>query len=656
MPTTGPNLPVETTDMPTGDTLQPPAQPAAAPQPPAMQPSVQPAAQPQPEQQKPGEHFKLLSHAFTGAILGALAGGKKALGAIAGNEVVDGYQADETGKMSPVKRPLHTGDRMKLIAQAALQGLAAGSQVPQQKSGGASALAGLGAGFGAQQQQAQQQDQMKRQQGKEQYEMEQKTLMDKSIRASHNASTYSLTLKNADDANAHDVERAKNMDIVNSANDYITRNPGTSMKVQILTPEEAKALRNTDPHAIGNYTFLPVGMKVIGEGENAHQVGQVAVISGGNADGKIPLPQSFIDNLQAYGKLAGIGSPEQYKAGMEIPLLSLAAMDKAMNPVKAKETDSWKESKDVMDKDGKHMQLNPYTSATRPYPAGMQPNVKNEVAESAATVQDKLADAEKKRADAGGKNEKPVYAYNQMTKEREQTTRSEMNAHPGVYSHPVDIKESDIRKDTELARQLGDAQMNLSRYRAASHRFPDNTANDRSRMAAVFSDDKLKVGLWGTELPTDWMQKLYTSNQWTFLSSEAQDAIIGYVGARGAVIAYQKAVSGSGRANKEQLELELQNIPTPLDPSNVREKKFDRFQANIDQTGAGLPKMIGVDRPVEIRQRIEAEEAQRAGATHVYEPTASQTMPVDATPVRNIFGKVIGYKTSAGQTVVWPRK
>src|SRR6266853_1028221 len=120
-------------------------------------------------------------------------------------------------------------------------------------------------------------------------------------------------LKNTDDANAHDMERAKNMDIVDSAKEYISRNPGIDMKVDIMTPDEAKGLRDTDPHAIGNYTFLPVGMKTVGEGENAHQVGQVAVISGGNRDGKIPLPQSFVDDLQKYGKLAGIRVPEQYK-------------------------------------------------------------------------------------------------------------------------------------------------------------------------------------------------------------------------------------------------------------------------------------------------------------------------------------------------------
>jgi hypothetical protein len=166
----------------------------------------------------------------------------------------------------------------------------------------------------------------------------------------------------------------------------------------------------------------------------------------------------------------------------------------------------------------------------------------------------------------------------------------------------------------------------------------------------------LQVGLWGSELPTDWLNKLYSSEQWGHLSPEEKDALVGYTGARGAVIAYQKAVSGSGRANKEQLELELQNIPTPLEPRDVRERKFERFQANIDQTGAGLPKMVGVDRPQEIRQRIETEESKKAGATHVYEPGSGQTIPVDGTAVKNIFGKVIGYTDKDGKLVRFPKQ
>jgi len=157
-------------------------------------------------------------------------------------------------------------------------------------------------------------------------------------------------------------------------------------------------------------------------------------------------------------------------------------------------------------------------------------------------------------------------------------------------------------------------------------------------MASLLGEDKFKAEFMGMQLPADWFNKLADTENWNALSKSQQDAVVGYLGARGAVTAYQKAVSGSGRANKEQLELELQNIPTPLLPKDVRESQFDRFQQNIDQTGAGLPKMVGIERPKEIQQRIEAEEAQKQGATHIYDPNQKKAVPVGSWMQRHFQG------------------
>ena len=104
-----------TSDAPIDNTLQPPAAPAPA------QPQLQlhPSQPVQPDQ-TPGSFFKQISHSFAGAIMGALAGP---------SQFVDGYEADETGKMTPRMRDLRPRDRLQRIAQAALEGLAAGSQV-----------------------------------------------------------------------------------------------------------------------------------------------------------------------------------------------------------------------------------------------------------------------------------------------------------------------------------------------------------------------------------------------------------------------------------------------------------------------------------------------------------------------------------------------
>jgi hypothetical protein len=269
---------------------------------------------------------------------------------------------------------------------------------------------------------------------------------------------------------------------------------------------------------------------------------------------------------------------------------------------------------------------------------------------------------QKEKDKAEGGSTKPVYAYNNETKQLEQTTKGDVAANPTRYTNPVDIKESDIRKDTDLARQLGDAQLNLSRYRAAAQGLDTLGMADSRAVAALIGDDKFKAEFMGAQIPTDWLNKLLTQENWKMLPKAAQDAVIGYIGARGAVVAYQKAVSGSGRSNKEQLELELQNIPNPLLPKDVRERQFDRFQQNIDQTGAGLPKMVGIERPKEIRQRIETEETQKQadaakqqGATHVYDPNSRRIIPADATPVKNWKGQIIGYQEKNSKDGQWVR-
>src|SRR5262249_8209468 len=142
----------------------------------------------------------------------------------------------------------------------------------------------------------------------------------------------------------------------------------------------------------------------------------------------------------------------------------------------------------------------------------------------------------KTKAESG--STKPVYAYNTQTKQLEQTTKGDVASNPNLYTNPVDIKEGDIRKDTDLARQLGDAQLNLSRYRAAASRMDSLSLTDKRAVSALIGDDKFKAHFMGAEVPLDWMNKLLTEENWRMLPPAAQDAVIGYIGARGAVIAY----------------------------------------------------------------------------------------------------------------------
>lgn len=199
----------------------------------------------------------------------------------------------------------------------------------------------------------------------------------------------------------------------------------------------------------------------------------------------------------------------------------------------------------------------------------------------------------------------PVYAYDPQQKATVLTTRSD--ATDRNLSAVRNVTQPEIEKDSQMARQLGDAQMNLSAYRVSAREMGDLSSTDKSRIASMMSNPQLKIGLWGTEIPTNWLGTLSDSSYWKQLSPQAQDAMVGYVGARGSIIAYAKAISGSGKLTESQLETELRNLPDPTVPADVREKQFERFQRNIDQAASGIPKIPGVDLPSEIRQRIESQ-------------------------------------------------
>lgn len=396
------------TPLPTTAPAAPPLPTSPAAAPPAATPPPKVASAPQEQPEAPGSHFRNLSHALQGAVLGALAGGKRVLGKLAGpSEVVDGYDVDSSGKMTPKTRQLHTGDRLKLMAQAALEGLAAGSRVPPQKSAGASWAAGIGAGADAQKQQGQQQDLLKRQQAQENYELQQKTQLHKATVAMTNATTHSTWQKIEDDENAKDTERQKNLGIVNSLNDYVAQNPQSGLSVQTMSEQEALAMREADKHTAANHMFLPIGKTQAkdadgkpvfeADGITPKFTKQFAAIKGA-ANEQIPLPQGILDDAKKYAKFdPRLKSFADVPAGTMIPVTGLMTAYKYATEDKGKEADGWKdaEGKNAVTVDGKLMQHNPYTMETRAYAGGIPLGASKTQAE----IADKQADAFKKTAE-----------------------------------------------------------------------------------------------------------------------------------------------------------------------------------------------------------------------------------------------------------------
>src|SRR5205809_268883 len=569
LPTNAPTAPPIPTS-PTAATGAPAARPAA-PEAPAQAPPLTPGPA------APSRSFMgALAHALIGSTMAVAAKGIKAA---AGPPPVDSYTTDASGKTTPNYGRDHMADRLSRLAQHALEGLAAGSQVGPQKSAGAAWASGIGAGASAVRQQGEQQDLLKRKQAQDDFEEQQRATLHKATIAMTNAQTHSYWQKIEDDENAKDTERQKNMGIVNDLNDYVTQKPKRELTVRTLTAEQAMAMQEADGHTVAKHTFLPIGKTQAkdqdgnpvfeADGVTPKFVKQFAAIGGGSADSKVPMPQGLLDDVKKYSKYdPRLKGAAQLTAGGDVPLSGLLSAYKFVTENKGKEADGGREGGPVT-VDGKIQKRNKYTGEVSEYAGGVPLSVQKEqadIAEKQSMEKKNLAEA--KKADQA--DNKPVYAFNTQSKQLEQTTRITVAANPTLYTNPVDVKESDIRKDTELARQLGDAQLNLSRYRSAAQKLDTLSLSEQRAVAALVGEDKFKAEFMGAQIPTDWLNKLLTSENWRTLPKTAQDAVIGFIGARGAVIAYQKAVSGSGRANKEQLELELQNIPNPLLPKDVR--------------------------------------------------------------------------------------
>lgn len=226
----------------------------------------------------------------------------------------------------------------------------------------------------------------------------------------------------------------------------------------------------------------------------------------------------------------------------------------------------------------------------------------------------------------------------------------------GVSNHPFEeMKPGDINKDKQALRMLNDVQANTSRYTHAAQVYGDpntilthhgdpvdakhpvavenpsnlfgksSTITDKKAMydrdntnftslltQAGWGDINASISAGGhIEIPviTKFGQNLsqsLKSKAYDELSDQGKALWNGYIRTMSAVPAYQKALTGIGRSNKEMLDLELANIGQPgLAASDILEKQ-KAFQENIDRATEGFPiNMVGVKNPKATRQQFE---------------------------------------------------
>ena len=176
----------------------------------------------------------------------------------------------------------------------------------------------------------------------------------------------------------------------------------------------------------------------------------------------------------------------------------------------------------------------------------------------------------------------------------------------------IEKKPSDISADQKAIKPINDIQNNINGYRAANSAYDAaaksnrvNVAGDRSNLTTIFSAPAITdaaaahagVEGFGITVPTlaaDLNKNLAEKvlSAYNGLSPEGKTMADSYARMRGAIPAYVKVITNSGRGSKEQLDIELQNIMPPYFNQPDIGHRLETFQGNLDTQKAGFPKNL----------------------------------------------------------------
>ena len=244
----------------------------------------------------------------------------------------------------------------------------------------------------------------------------------------------------------------------------------------------------------------------------------------------------------------------------------------------------------------------------------------NQRAADTATNRDLAKTSRQQAADEKKKAKEDVvgWAFDPKTKEKILTNQAE--ADEKGYTQFQKTTPADVEKDEGALRQMNDVQLNLSRYRQAVNALPNSgiPAEKVNKINAILSDKDLNIRIGeGGILPgvfTDIVQQSGVGRVWNQLSVPEQNVVSGYLRAKAAVVAYQKALTGVGRANKETLDLEMNNLPAPTVGATVANPRLDAFQENIDTASQGFGRIPWLETPKDVKGRVEQASPKGAGS------------------------------------------
>src|SRR5262249_51919410 len=116
---------------------------------------------------------------------------------------------------------------------------------------------------------------------------------------------------------------------------------------------------------------------------------------------------------------------------------------------------------------------------------------------------------------------------------------------------------------------------------------------------------------------------------WNALSPDKQAALLGSLRMKNSALLFQKVSTGMGRASKEAMDIEIANMPSPIEGATVGNQKLQAFQENVDQMASRSIKIPGQDTYQDVKARVETQavndyNARQAAKTGQYRGIPSQ--------------------------------
>jgi hypothetical protein len=212
----------------------------------------------------------------------------------------------------------------------------------------------------------------------------------------------------------------------------------------------------------------------------------------------------------------------------------------------------------------------------------------------------------------------PVYAYDPSQKMTVLTTQSQ--AQQGGMQAIRGVKETDIRHDMSDTRVLNDVAVKSNNMLDSSAALDQNqNQRDIINWAMSQGENQIKLGAFGTQIPTGWINTLANSANMGSATQQTKDYVVNALSLREAAMGLQKVLTGSARANDAQINALQATIPGLETNGALARQKLAAFTQNVDMLRQGIPKMPGID----VVPTRSTNSPRAAGAASVSQPTGS---------------------------------